>query len=49
MDTMDIYNVITLRTEVLEEMKVGCDVVKRIQDWARKKLRAGDLREGEEG
>ena len=49
METINIYNVITLRTDVLEEIKVGCDVVTRIQDWARNKGRAGDLQEGEEG
>ena len=36
METIGIYNMIELRTEAPEEMKVGCDAVTRIQDWARK-------------
>ena len=36
METIDIYNVIMLRRDVPEEMKVWCDMVTRIQDWARK-------------
>ena len=37
LETIDIYNVITLRTEVPEEMKKadGTGVVERIQEWAR--------------
>ena len=36
METIGIYDMIKLRTEAPEEMKVGCDVVTRIQDWDRK-------------
>lgn len=36
MDTIDIYNVITLRLDVPEEMKRGGEgVVEKIQEWAR--------------
>jgi len=37
METIDIYNVITLRTDVPDEMKRsdGSGVVERIQEWAR--------------
>lgn len=37
METIDIYNVITLRLDVPEEMKRpdGNGVVERIQEWAR--------------
>jgi len=37
METIDIYNVITLRLDVPEEMKTsdGNGVVERIQEWAR--------------
>lgn len=37
LETIDIYNVITLRSDVPEEMKrdKGAGVVERIQDWAR--------------
>mgnify|MGYP000287416479 CR=1 FL=1 len=37
METIDIYNVITLRLDVPEEMKRpgGAGVVERIQEWAR--------------
>lgn len=37
LETIDIYNVITLRTDVPEDMKRddGTGVVERIQDWAR--------------
>lgn len=34
METIDIYNIVTLRTDVPENLKGG--VVERIQDWARK-------------
>mmetsp|Transcript_25272 Transcript_25272/g.30565 ORF Transcript_25272/g.30565 Transcript_25272/m.30565 type:complete len:212 (+) Transcript_25272:94-729(+) len=37
METIDIYNVLTLRTEVPEELKQGeHDIVTRVQDWAKK-------------
>ena len=36
MDTIDIYNIITLRVDVPEELKMeGTGVVERIQHWAR--------------
>ena len=37
METIDIYNVITLRMDVPEECKTedGNGVVERIQEWAR--------------
>lgn len=37
METIDIYNVITLRLDVPDEMKTknGDGVVERIQEWAR--------------
>jgi len=39
METIDIYNVITLRLDVPDEMKTknGDGVVERIQEWARSK------------
>jgi succinate dehydrogenase flavin-adding protein (antitoxin of CptAB toxin-antitoxin module) len=36
METIDIYNIITLRMDVPDELKMGgTGVVERIQDWAR--------------
>lgn len=36
METIDIYNIITLRLDVPEELKMGGEgVVERIQEWAR--------------
>lgn len=37
METIDIYNIITLRLDIPEELKTpdGCGVVERIQAWAR--------------
>ena len=37
METIDIYNIITLRLDVPEELKTpdGSGVVERIQEWAR--------------
>lgn len=36
METIDIYNVITLRLDVPDELKRGGNgVVERIQEWAR--------------
>lgn len=37
METIDIYNIITLRVEVPEEIKTqdGSGIVERIQEWAR--------------
>jgi len=36
METIDIYNVITLRSDVPEDMKRdGSGIVERIQEWAR--------------
>ena len=37
METIDIYNVITLRLDVPEELKTpdGSGIVERIQEWAR--------------
>ena len=36
METIDIYNVITLRLDVPDEMKYdGKGIVMRIQEWAR--------------
>lgn len=36
METIDIYNIITLRLDVPEELKMGGEgIVERIQEWAR--------------
>jgi Uncharacterized conserved protein len=37
LETIDIYNIITLRTDVPQDMKSddGKSVVERIQEWAR--------------
>jgi len=36
METIDIYNIITLRMDVPEDLKMGgASVVERIQEWAR--------------
>lgn len=37
METIDIYNIITLRLDVPEELRTldGSGVVERIQEWAR--------------
>jgi len=37
LETIDIYNIITLRTDVPQDMKSkdGNSVVERIQEWAR--------------
>lgn len=37
LETIDIYNIITLRTDVPQDMKSddGTSIVERIQEWAR--------------
>lgn len=35
LETVDIYNIVTLRTNVPDELKGGREVVERIQNWAK--------------